>query len=407
MHPLRHTLHNELHARPSLYFSEPAHVFHLAILGSDSERQALLDSLYSEPVADDLPQGIIKLDGHWLKWERHAEFFTLTYVVPTSAQNPNWIALPQALAAKISPYTQLLINRVQIVVRNKASWDGDHAEYGFKDPCGSSIGGGDAAVWSDFRLHEDGESRFLFINNHLNAYRQGRMIRRLLEIETYRMMASLSLPAAKQLSSQLNVFDKKLAELSERNAAPDSSNAKELLTEIAGLSAEVVSLSAKHRHRFSATQAYAQLVFERLAELRENHAGDCQRMGIFIERRFKPTVRYCAVTEQRLDVLAKSVANLGELLQARVQVEMEEQNAEILNSLNARADAQIKIQRAVEGLSIIAITYYVLSLFKLLYSGIHVLGVDVSQRTAVMVMAPVAALVLLKVLMRIRAVKHH
>jgi uncharacterized membrane-anchored protein len=74
------------------------------------------------------------------------------------------------------------------------------------------------------------------------------------------------------------------------------------------------------------------------------------------------------VIEQRLDVLAKSVANLGELLQARVQVEMEEQNAEILKSLNARADAQIKIQRAVEGLSIIAITYYVLSLLTLLYS---------------------------------------
>ncbi len=64
-----------------------------------------------------------------------------------------------------------------------------------------------------------------------------------------------------------------------------------------------------------------------------------------------------------------SVANLGDLLQARVQVEMEDQNAEILRSLNARADAQIKIQRAVEGLSIIAITYYLINLFKLVYSG--------------------------------------
>lgn len=150
---------------------------------------------------------------------------------------------------------------------------------------------------------------------------------------------------------------------------PNASNAKALLSETAELSAKVVSLAAKHRHCFSATQPYAQLVFERLTELRESCVGDCQRLGIFIERRFKPTVRYCAVTEQRLDVLAKSVANLGELLQARVQVEMEEQNAKILKSPNARADAQIKIQRAVEGLSIIAITYYVLNLLKLLYSG--------------------------------------
>ncbi|WP_447802893.1 DUF3422 domain-containing protein [Pseudomonas serbica] len=407
MHPLRHALHNELHARPSLYFSEPAYVFHLAIMGSESERQALLDSVCTEPVGDDLPQGITRFDGHWLKWERHAEFFTLTYVVTAITDKPGWSSLPDALAAKVSPYTQLLINSVQIVVRNKHSLGVDRTDYGFKDPCGSSIGGGDAAVWSDFRLSECGENRFLFINHHLNSYRQGRMIRRLLEIETYRMMASLSLPAAKQLSSQLNGFDRTLAGLSERNAAPGTSNAKVLLTEIAALSAKVVNLSAKHRHRFSATQAYAQLVFERLAELRENRAGDCQRLGIFIERRFKPTVRYCAVTEQRLNVLAKSVANLGELLQARVQVEMEEQNAEILKSLNARADAQIKIQRAVEGLSIIAITYYVLSLLKLLYSGVHLLGVDLSPRSAVIAIAPIAALILLQILIRIRAVKNH
>ncbi|KJZ40658.1 DUF3422 domain-containing protein [Pseudomonas fluorescens] len=407
MHPLRHTLHDELHARPSLYFSEPAYVFHLAVMGSDNERQALLNSLYDEPVSGEIPQGITRFDEHWLKWERHAEFFTLTYVVTANTVRPHWTSLPEALAAKISPYTQLLINSVQIVVRNHDSWEGDHAAYGFKDPCGSSIGGGDAAVWSDFRLSECGENRFLFINTHLNAYRQGRMIRRLLEIETYRMMASLALPTAKQLSSQLDAFDRTLVDLSERNAAPDSSNAKKLLSEIAALSAKVVSLSARHRHRFSATQAYAQLVFERLAELRENRAGDYQRLGILIERRFKPTVRYCAVTEQRLDVLAKSVANLGDLLQARVQVEMEEQNAEILKSLNARADAQIKIQRAVEGLSIIAITYYVLSLLKLLYSGVHLLGVDLSPRSAVIVIAPVAALILLHILMRIRAVKHH
>jgi uncharacterized membrane-anchored protein len=37
MHPQRQTLHNELHARPSLYFDEPAHVFHLAFLGGDLE----------------------------------------------------------------------------------------------------------------------------------------------------------------------------------------------------------------------------------------------------------------------------------------------------------------------------------------------------------------------------------
>ncbi len=305
----------------------------------------------------------------------------------------------------IEGHAQHLINAVQVVVRAETGLD--LPSYGFKDPCGSCVGGGDAVVWSDFRLTEDGTNRLLFINRRLNAYRQGRMIRRLLEIETYRMMASLSLIIAKALDPQLNEFDRTLVSLSERNANASGVHAKALLEDIALLSRQVVSSTVRNRHRFSATRAYAQLVFERLGELRESHLGDCQRLGVFIERRFKPTVRYCAATEQRLEQLAMSVANLGDLLQARVQVEMEDQNAEILRSLNARADAQIKIQRAVEGLSIIAITYYLINLFKLVYSGLHTLGANLSAREALLGMTPPVLLIMLLILIRIRKAKNH
>ncbi|WP_176506894.1 MULTISPECIES: DUF3422 domain-containing protein [Pseudomonas] len=405
MHPQRTALHNELHARPSLYFDGPAHVFHLALLGGDAACAALLQRCCPDAIDAEAAQGITRLDGHPFKWERHTEFFTLTLVVPCSADDSEWQALPPVLAEAIAPQAAQVINAVQVLVRDELGLDLRH--YGFKDPCGSCVGGGDAVVWSDFRLTADGTNRFLFINRRLNAYRQGRMIRRLLEIETYRMMASLTLTTAKALSQELDGFDKTLMQLSERSAGGDGHDSKALLEAIAHLSRQVVSRTVKTRHRFGATQAYAQLVFERLGELRESHVGDCQRLGVFIERRFKPTVRYCAATEQRLEQLAKNVANLGDLLQARVQVEMEEQNAGILRSLNARADAQVKIQRAVEGLSIIAITYYLLNLFKLLYGGLNVLGMGLTARDALMGMAPPVLLVLLVILMRIRQAKQH
>ncbi|MCO7516570.1 DUF3422 domain-containing protein [Pseudomonas guariconensis] len=405
MHPQRTTLHNELHARPSLYFDEPAHVHHLALLGDDAACQALLQRCCPGAFDSEAVQGITRLDGHPFKWERHAEFFTLTLVVPCATHDASWQSLPQVLAEAIAPQAAQVINAVQVLVRGEQ--DLDLTRYGFKDPCGSCVGGGDAVVWSDFRLTDDGTNRLLFVNRRLNAYRQGRMIRRLLEIETYRMMASLTLTDAKALGQELDAFDRTLVSLSERSASVAGHDSKALLEAIAHLSRQVVSRTVKTRHRFGATQAYAQLVFERLGELRETHVGDCQRLGVFIERRFKPTVRYCAATEQRLEQLAKNVANLGDLLQARVQVEMEEQNAEILRSLNARADAQVKIQRAVEGLSIIAITYYLLSLFKLLYGGLNVLGAGLTAREALLGMAPVVALVLLVILRRIRQAKQH
>ncbi len=405
MHPQRTALHNELHARPSLYFNEPAHVHHLALLGDEADCRALLQRCCPDALDTEAAQGITRLEGHPFKWERHAEFFTLTLVVPSAAHDAGWQGLPQVLAEAVAPQAAQVINAVQVLVRGEQ--DLDLTRYGFKDPCGSCVGGGDAVVWSDFRLTEDGTNRLLFVNRRLNAYRQGRMIRRLLEIETYRMMASLTLTTAKTLSQELDAFDRTLVSLSERSASVDGQDSKALLEAIAHLSRQVVSRTVKTRHRFGATQAYAQLVFERLGELRESHVGDCQRLGVFIERRFKPTVRYCAATEQRLEQLAKNVANLGDLLQARVQVEMEEQNAEILRSLNARADAQVKIQRAVEGLSIIAITYYLLNLFKLLYGGLNVLGAGLTAREALLGMAVPVILLLGMILLRIRRAKQH
>ena len=405
MHPQRTALHNELHARPSLYFDAPAHVFHLAFVGTAQQCDALLRRCCPDAGNTDAVQGITRCDGCPFKWERHSEFFTLTLVRPADSSAPDWSELPAALAEAIAPWRDLIINAMQVLVREE---DGlQLARYGFKDPAGSSVGGGDAVAWSDFRLDEQGNNRLLFVNRRLNAYRLGRMIRRLLEIETYRMMASLALSTAKDLGPQLDGFDRTLVHLSQRNAGASGVQAKVLLEDIAELSRQVVAGTVKSRQRVSATQAYAQLVFERLAELREGHVDDCQRLGIFIERRFKPTVRYCAATEQRLDHLAKGVANLGDLLQARVQVEMEEQNVEILRGLNARAESQIKIQRAVEGLSIIAITYYLLSLFKLLYAGLDTLGAHIAPKDALVGLAPVVGLILGVILLRIRKAKQH
>jgi uncharacterized membrane-anchored protein len=118
----------------------------MAFMGSDSERQSLLNSLYDEPVSGEIPRDFTTLDGHWLKWKRHGEFFTLTYVVTAPTDSPHWSSWPDHLAVKMAPCTQLLIKSVQIAFAGNNSWTEDHSEYGFKDPCGSSKKGGEAAV---------------------------------------------------------------------------------------------------------------------------------------------------------------------------------------------------------------------------------------------------------------------
>lgn len=410
MHPQRERLHNELHARPSIYFSEPAHLHHYAFLDEAGSGDAMLAWLAE--TTGTLPdsaavQGILPLDDLTLKWERHTEFFTLTLLVPKAENGERWPAPPPLLASVLEAHREALINATLVLVESEQSWLGKTEAYGFSDPAGSQVGGGDATVWSDFRLAPDGVNRLLLVNHALNDFRLGRMVRRLLEIETYRMMASLSLPLAKELSAELQGHERELGELSDRNAERQQEDSRPLLASLSALSARLERSGARSRQRFSATEAYARIVFTRIEELRESRVGDRPRLGTFILRRFRPTVHYCAAIDRRQSRLAESVARLNDLLRTRAQVEIEEQNSGILASLNERASSQLKIQKAVEGLSVIVISYYIFSLFKLSLESLGALGIQIEPYTAAAVLGPLGVLIIGLLAWRIWRVKNH
>ncbi len=410
MHPQRERLHNELHARPSIYFSEPAHLYHYAFFADVQAHAAMLVQLgETTGVAcnADAAQQILTFDGMVLKWERHTEFSTLTLMVPKVEGSESWAAPPAWLTQVIESQQANSINATLVLVENADAWLGSAEAYGFNDPAGSQVGGGDATVWSDFHLDAAGFNRLLVLNNGLNAFRLGRMVRRLLEIETYRMMASLSLPLAKELAYELEGYEVELGELSDRNAEQEEANPRPLLTALSQLSARLERSGARSRQRFSATEAYARIVFSRIEELREGRVDHCPRLGIFILRRFRPTVHYCAAIHRRQVDLAESAARLNDLLRTRAQVEIEEQNTSILHSLNERSDSQLKIQKAVEGLSIIVISYYIFSLFKLGLESLEALGIEIDPRTAATVLVPLGGMVIGLLAWRIWRVKKH
>ena len=90
-------------------------------------------------------------------------------------------------------------------------------------------------------------------------------------------------------------------------------------------------------------------------------------------------------------------------MRTRVDVELEQQNQELLKSMNARTRLQLRLQTTVEGLSVAAITYYVVGLFGYLVKAAHDAGkltVEPSIVTAAFV--PVAALAIWWTVRRIR-----
>lgn len=409
MHPQRYALHNEIHARPSIYFDAPAQVFHLAFLDERESATAIVHGLCDRHLAladPELPRAVLPIGNARLTWERHTEFLTLTLVAPRDPET-RWPALPAPLAEPAETYGGLLINADQLCVESESRWLGAVESYGLHDVVGSTVADGGASVWSDLRLNGTGLNRILVLNRTLDRRRLGRMVRRLLEIETYRLMASLTLPIARDLQPELRQYENELAAISDANAGAAAGDVKLLLDRITRLSARITQSTVRNQLRFSATEAYEELVFERITQLHEGHTGDCQRLGSFISQRFRPTVRYCASTHRRLVRIGGTVADLSNLLQARVQVEIEGQNSEILRNLNTRAETQIKLQRAVEGLSIIAISYYLIGLLVLLYRGTRILGATLSPRTALLLGAPLVVVIVGAIAYRISNVRRH
>ena len=389
----------ELHARPSIYFTGPAVIEHAALV---PKRFIGLHETKSA-TAPALGPG----DKIQCQIEYHTEFITVTVVRQLDDDATAWPVNALSLQA-MKELAEIpdadLACRTTILVAGSAPSDLGPAlkNFGFGDTAASAIGGGAAQICSDFRVSADQTSRIILFNKELNAYRLGRMVRRINEIETYRSMALLGLPEARRLAPRLDAFDAKLVELTDRNLATLPSEHKTLLDEIALLSSQIISATAATRNRFGATAAYAEIVEERIAELRETHVAGFQRFGIFVARRFKPAVRTCAATALRLERLSHAAMHLIDLLQTRIQVEIEYQNAIQIQATADRAATQVKIQRAVEGFSIIAISYYLISLLKTGFETLDHAGYHLSP----LIMLVSIPIIILAVLIAVLRVKH-
>jgi uncharacterized membrane-anchored protein len=75
-------------------------------------------------------------------------------------------------------------------------------------------------------------------------------------------------------------------------------------------------------------------------------------------RRFDPAMRTCRSAKARLDELSGRAGRAANLLRTRVDVANQVQNVEVLRAMDRRAAMQLRLQETVEGLSVVAISYY-------------------------------------------------
>lgn len=412
-HRQRLELANEVHARPSEALSTPCRASYVAVLVEPGARAAelahlarLCEQFGAAPPAAGANHHRAQLGPLKLKWERHGEFSGYTFILAGTGTSPfadpSVEQLPPGWLAAI-PGTTLVAAHAELVDRPAEGVDTAYLahRFGAEQAIGSEVGGGAGAAYTDFRVHADGFSRFLLVDDHFTVRQAGRMMQRLFEIEAYRMMALLALPLAHEQLSQLSRLERELAQLTSLIAA-DAGQDEDLLHRLTRLAAEVESCIAASQFRFGACRAYAELVMTRLGELRERHLPGLATLGEFMARRFTPAVSTCATAWQRLHDLSERVAQASGLLSTRVDIARERQNQALLASMDRRARLQLRLQETVEGLSVAAIVYYAAGLVAYAAKGLKSRGLPVDPDLTVGLALPVLVVLVLLSLRRAR-----
>ncbi|MGH8676001.1 MAG: DUF3422 family protein [Burkholderiales bacterium] len=413
-HELRHVLANEIHTRPPARLRAPESVTHLALLVEDADRGLELQALQAlgerlgVPVARPMSNHLfVDLGAFRLKWERHTEITEYTFFRRAADGGRPLEAIPPEWLSRL-PGKTLVAAHLEFVPGPGGEPDLDEVRrrVGAQPLVGSAVAGGAACAFTDFRIHADGFSRFIVIDRSLREEQAGRLVQRLLEIETYRMGALLAFPLARSLAGRLREGEERLARLTgelrpSRQPAPPDAEAH-LFGSLTALAAEIEQAVAATSFRFSASRAYYELVRRRIAELRETRLQGLQTVSEFMERRLAPALATCEAVMRRQEELSARVARASELLRTRVDVVREEQNQTLLASMNQRAKLQLRLQQMVEGLSVAAITYYGAGLIGYLAKAAQGAGLPLNSDLAVAASIPIIAVAVWLALRRLR-----
>jgi uncharacterized membrane-anchored protein len=411
-HPLRSRVLAELHARPFAPLSPPTRILHFAFLNEGDNASAAAEaldrfcaSLGEQGPAPGAKHHRLSLSGVRLRFEMHSEFSTFTWEEAAPPGVP-FATPPDRLMAymrKVAP-PGLLIVAVDLVLaeesdRNAAAegvFAADSLAY-------SSAEHGAARVASDFKADPLGLVRILVVSRSLTETQAGALAQRLLEIETYRTLALLGQPEAQALAPIIRRIETELPGiLDEMRGRDDFDDNHRALDRLTALAAELEHGAAASLYRFGATRAYHELVQLRMEAIGEEPIAGHVGWSSFLARRLSPAIRTCVTTQERQDNLSRKLSRAAQLLRTRVDVDLERQNRDQLQVMNDRLHLQLRLQQTVEGLSIAAITYYVVNLIHLMLDGAHQAGLPVNPNAGTAIALPVTLLAVAWLVRRIR-----
>ena len=415
-YPQRIELNDEVHARPPVALPAPMRVSYLALFVDEKTRalgwrhvQALALRYGVAAPGEAANHFVADMGTFRVKCERHMEFLRLVFMVDATPDDPfaqpAILAVPEDWLAGLPG--QLIVGvHLAILHAGEDRPDFDDIAARFFDGnilVGAAIASGDGYAVTDFRIRHDGFTRLVVLDRSMRPIQIGRMVQRLLEIDTYRILALMALPMARALTPMLARCERELAEIT--HALVEARNLEEepvLFNRLTRLEAEIEREQSRNLYRFDAAAAYGALVNRRIGELREERLSGLQTFQEFTDRRLLPAIDTCRSMAARQEKLSQRLGRVTQLLSTRVDITREGQTQRLLESMNRRAAMQLRLQETVEGLSVSAIAYYIIGLTTYAAKGMRAAGLPLNVEVVDLVSIPIVILLIVLAIRRIR-----
>lgn len=396
-------LMDELHSRPYPRIKSPVAVSRLALLNKGVDREVEIENIREliaqcgetvEPRNNsffyhDFPDFMFR-------WERHTEYSSYTVIAPIRWEKPF-----SGSASDCLPKDWLPGLHGQRIAAIDIEIISDHDTYRQDSPelrslfdnypvFGAQVIDQCAFLWTAVRVHQNGFGRALICNRDLQGPEVGRVLRSVLELDTYRNLALLALPLARNMLPEVKREEEQLAIIIERIPSIENlEQEQETLNQLSRIAALVERSISNTTYRFAATRAYSDMVSKRLLALQETPIHGVASVSAFMNWRFQPAIQTCESVNNRFLILSRRVMRATDLLRTRVDLSIQVQNQSLLKSMDERSRLSLYIQRSVEGLSVVVITYYIISLLEKLFKTSSYLPVEIDIDLVIAGLVPV------------------
>ncbi|MGV6807950.1 MAG: DUF3422 family protein [bacterium] len=377
-HPQRKMIGEVLHHRIFPMLPSPCRVFQYLFTGTEgksSEEIANLNRLCrsgDELLDTDIQSLNIDFGDILFRWEKHSEFSTYSWVITHSLDSlfvhPEDAGVPKHWLADV-PGELFRLSQIRLMTSDDKSPSDQYEKYFEPQSCvRSRLAGGQAEIWTDFRLHEEGAGRTLLLDHGLHPQSRGRLLQQILDVGNYRRMALLGWPLTQETLRNLDDIEARHAVISKKIESREEDD-QSLLEDIVALSARSEAMFANNCSRLHATLAYYQMTVDRLESIKEQPVDGFLTLRNFTDRRLKPAIRTAESVLFRQRELASRLGRSSDLIRTRSNHKLERQNQSLLQSIDDSARTQVNLQRLVELVSLIAVSYYLIDFVHFLFVG--------------------------------------